>query len=34
MDAYAGAVTALLIAFLAAKISPPVDRLMSGIQTP
>ena len=33
MDAYAGAVTALLIAFLAGHISGPVDRLLAKIST-
>ena len=31
MDVYAGAVTALLIAFLSARISPPLDRLLAKI---
>lgn len=33
MDVYAGAVTALLIAFIAGKISPPVDRLVAHMST-
>jgi hypothetical protein len=34
MDVYAGAVTALLIAIIAAKLAPPVDRFLAAVCSP